>query len=638
MLKKISKKITHRTLSTAKKIIQKNPRIKNTVKKAVMPHIGGVHAARLSEYQHWLQVNFPDAIECARLKRESAKLTYRPLISVVIPTYDTNIEYLRDCLDSVYAQVYENWEICIVDDASPNENVRRVIQEYADKDSRIKYKFLTANKHIAGATNEAVALASGEFVSLFDHDDLLWPNALYEIVKALNANKDIDFLYTDEDKITENRYEHLGPFFKPDWNPDFLHSVNYITHFSTIRRSVLESVGGLREEYNGAQDWDLFLRITSHTNKIHHIPKIVYSWRIHDLSTAKSTDTKPYVVEAQRKAISDDLSRKGYDNYVLERDKKHKGYWNLSYVVQDNPLISIVIPSKNQYKVIKRCLDSIYSKSTYKNFEIIIVDTGSDEARITKLYEKYSRLHDNFRVIDWPEQPFSYARSCNEGARHARGELLLMLNNDTEVLTPNWLELLAGDAQRQEIGAVGCLLFFPDKYHIQHAGVGVGLGGVAANSFSMMSLDQPLTQTQHIMLNTKHNMTVVTAACLMIKKELYDTIGGFDELFRVTYNDVDLCLRLYEAGYQNLYTPHVRLVHHESISVGLPSEIKKRDTKEMRTAKEMFTGRWQKYIDHDPNLNQNLSKDDAFYDIKDPLEEKKLAKLEKQLIESTQGR
>lgn len=638
MLKKISKTITHRTLLLTKKIIQKNPKIKNTIKKAILPHIGSVHTARLSEYQHWLQVNFPDAIECARLKNECNTLTYRPLISVVIPTYDTNIEYLRDCIDSVYAQIYDNWELCIVDDASPNKEVRNIIKQYSSVDDRIKYKFLTKNQHIAGATNEAIAIANGEFISLFDHDDLLWPNALFEIVKALNADKSIDFLYTDEDKITENRHEHLGPFFKPDWNPDFLHSVNYITHFSTIRTTLLNKIGGLREEYNGAQDWDLFLRITSTTDKVHHIPKIVYSWRIHDLSTAKSTDAKPYVIEAQKAAITDDLKRKGYEDVLVERDTKHKGYWNVTYPVKKDPLISVVIPSKNQYKVVKRCIESIYNKTTYPNFEIVLVDTGSDNGRVLRWYDSLKAKYDNITIVDWPEQPFSYARSCNEGARVAKGELIVMLNNDTEVLTPEWLELMAGDAQRKEIGAVGCLLFFPDKYHIQHAGVGVGLGGIAANSFSMMSLDQPLTQTQHIMLNTKHNMTVVTAACLMIRKELYDRVGGFDEEFRVTYNDVDLCLRLYEAGHQNLYTPHVRLVHHESISVGLPDEVKKRDTGEMRVAKEIFIARWKKYIDHDPNLNPNLSKDNAFYDIKDPMEAQKLVKLEKQLIERKLGR
>jgi GT2 family glycosyltransferase len=289
---------------------------------------------------------------------------------------------------------------------------------------------------------------------------------------------------------------------------------------------------------------------------------------------------------------------------------------------------------------VKRCIDSIYKKTTYANFEIIIVDTGSDDPKVHKWYEMTKARNDNFRVVDWPEQPFSYARSCNEGAKHANGKLLVMLNNDTEVITPDWLEVMAGDALRAEIGAVGPLLFFPDGYHIQHAGVGVGLGGVAANSFSMMTLEQPLSQTQHLYINTRHEMTVVTAACLMIRKEIFDEIGGFDEKYRVTYNDVDLCLRIYEKGYRNLYTPHVRLLHHESISVGLPDELAKRDTKEMRNAMDHFKEQWHKYVEHDPNLNRQLDKTNAFYDIPtifNPSDKPKKAikELDKKIVESS---
>jgi len=469
--------------------------------------------------------------------------------------------------------------------------------------------------NISGATNEAVALASGEFIGIFDHDDLLWPNALFEVSKALNNDNTIDFLYSDEDKITEDRFEHLGYFFKPDWNPDFLRSVNYFTHFTVVRKSIFDKVGGERGEYNGAQDWDLYLRIVNETQKIHHIPKILYSWRIHDLSTAKSTDSKPYVVEAQQRALNDDLDRRGIVGAIVEQDSVNTGYWRINYPVQGNPLISIVIPSKNQYKIVKQCIDSIYKKTEYKNFEIILVDTGSDDDRVWAFYAETEARHDNFKVVKWNEKPFSYARSCNRGAQQAKGELLVMLNNDTEVIVPDWLQLMAGDAQRKEIGAVGALLFYPDGYSIQHAGVGVGLGGVAANSFQMMTLDQPMSQTQHLMLNTKHNMTVVTAACLMMRKELFEKIGGFDEKYRVTYNDVDLCLRLHSKGYQNLYTPYARLLHHESISVGLPEELAKRDTQEMKLAVKQFTTQWAKYIEHDPNLNPNLDKSNAFYDI-----------------------
>lgn len=614
-MRRVASKTIHYSVLGAKKSLNATPRLKQTLKRVIKAQFGFIFVATNDHYRKWVDKNFPDYIEIAKLRNELTDFTYKPLVSVVVPTYNPKPQFLRDCIESVSAQVYENWELCIVDDASPTSVTREIIEEYAAKDPRIKYKFLRKNQHIAGATNEAISLATGEFVALFDHDDLLWPNALYEVVKALNKDKNLDFIYTDEDKITKDRHEHLGPFFKPDWNPDFMHSVNYITHFSVVRTATIKDIGGFRKGANGAQDWDLFLRLARHKAKIHHIPKIVYSWRVHEQSTAMTTDSKPYVVAAQKRVLCDDLSEKGYAEAIVEQDKKHRGYWNVTYPVKGNPLISIVIPSKNQYKVVKRCVESIYKKSTYKNFEIILVDTGSTDKKVATWYRNVQKQHRNFTLVNWPEQPFSYSRSCNKGVDAAQGELLVMLNNDTEVITPNWLELMAGDAQRKEIGAVGCLLFFPDGYHIQHAGIGIGLGGVAANSFSMMTLTQPMSQTQHLMLNTKHNMTAVTAACLMVRKDLFMQIGGFDEKLRVTYNDVDLCLKLYDAGYQNLYTPYVRLIHHESISVGLPSEIKKRDTTEFQRAKRLFKRRWAKYVQHDPNLNPNLNKDNAFYDV-----------------------
>ena len=613
-MKNFAKRIVHRGVADTKRAISSNERVKRVVKNVVMQHINT--AGRPSpSYDKWVRENYPDGVALSLLKEEEASLEYRPLISLLIPTYDTDLVFLDDCIRSVQSQVYENWELCIVDDASPNPDVRKAIERYAASDSRIKYKFLKKNQHIAGASNAALELATGEFIGLFDHDDLLWPNALIEVAKAINKDKKLDFIYTDEDKITEDRHEHLGPLFKPDWNPDFLRSVNIITHFAVIRASLMYEIKGFRSKYNGAQDWDLFLRLTEKTDRIHHIPKIVYSWRIHGESTAKSTDAKPYVVEAQKRALTDDLKRRGYPDAIAEQDEKHPGYWKVTYALRSEPLVSIVIPSKNQYKILKRCIDSIYEKTTYGNFEIVLVDTGSDDKKVLGWYEKLKNEHDNFTLVDWPEQPFSYARSCNEGARVATGDILIMLNNDTEVITPEWIELMAADAQRKEIGAVGSLLFFPDKRHIQHAGVGVGLGGVAANSLQMMTLSQPMSQTQHLYANTKHNMTAVTGACLAIRKEVFQEVGGFDEKFRITYNDVDLSLKLREKGYYNLFTPYVRLIHHESLSLGLPDEVAKRDTAEFQRAVKQFKAKWQAYVNHDPNMNPNLSKVSAFYDL-----------------------
>ena len=606
------RKVVNLGIDSAKKAINKSPTLKRKIKKVIEVQLGISSENR--KYDEWLARNLPDFIDLITLKNETERLKYKPKISIILPTYNTPKNFLKECIDSVKAQVYDNWELCIVDDASTNKDVSLNLKTLTEKDNRIKIKFLKTNHHIAGATNKGIKLATGEYISFLDHDDILWPNALFEIVKALNTYQSLDIIYTDEDKIINTRHRHDFPFFKPDWNPDFLRSVNYITHFVTVRAELLNSVGGLREGFDGAQDWDLMLRLTKITSAIYHIPKVVYSWRVHDQSTSKSINAKPYVVEAQHKALKDDAIERGYPGAIIKKDSKHNGYWNETYPVKDNPLISIIIPTKNQYRVVKRCIDSIYKNSTYNNYEIILVDTGSNDRRVIALYKSLTKQHSNFKLVNWHEPKFSYSRSCNKGAKEAKGSLLMMLNNDTEVITRNWLELLAGDAQRKEIGAVGCLLFYPNGY-IQHAGVGIGLGGYAANSFARMSLNQKLTQTQHLMINTKHDMTAVTAACLMIKKDLFEEVGGFDEHLRITYNDVDLCLKLYDKGLQNLYTPQVRLIHHESISVGMPGEIEKRSNKELKSAQALFKKRWSKYIENDPNINQNLDRENAFYDI-----------------------
>lgn len=615
MLRKTIGKTIQYSVHGSRKVLRKFPRVKKSLKRVLTTQLAFLSPA-LDTYRHWVYANLPDYIALPRLQEESKNFTYRPRISVIVPTYNTPEGFLRDCFDSVIGQVYENWELCIVDDASPNKRVRELIEEYAARDERIKYSFSKKNQQIAKATNAAVELATGEFMVLFDHDDILWPNALHEVVKALNKDKNLDFIYSDEDKVTDDRFEHIGPLFKPDLNPDFLRSVNIITHMATVRTSLFRKLGGMRSSYDGAQDWDFFLRVFRATKKVHHIPKILYSWRVHDASTAKSSDAKPYVVEAQRKALYEDLKISGYKDAEVLQDPTHKGYWRVKYQLRDDPLVSIVIPSKNQYAIVKRCINSIYEKSTYKNFEIVLVDTGSTEKRVHRWYKKLEKDHENFVLVNWPEKPFSYARSCNEGARVAKGEILIMLNNDTEVMTPGWIEELASQAQRKEIGAAGCLLFYPDKQHIQHAGVGVGLGGVAANSLQMLTLEQPMSITQHLYANTVHNMTAVTAACLAVRKEVFDEVGGFTEEFRITYNDVDLCLKMHDKGYRNLYTPYARLLHHESISVGMPSEVAKRDTKEFQAAKKLFISRWKKYVKHDPALNPNLDKTNAFYDLK----------------------
>ncbi|HSX42992.1 MAG TPA: glycosyltransferase family 2 protein [Candidatus Saccharimonadales bacterium] len=612
---KVTRKLGRAGVKAARAIIVKNPRIKNKIRDVVFAQLGVDKVGNLrGSYTRWLANNYPDAVKLYDLKQEAQKFTYKPLISILTPTYNTEIEHLVECIRSVQAQLYENWELCIVDDASPNAEVRAKIKELAAEDERIRYTFSKKNGHISAATNIALGMAKGEFIGLLDHDDVLWPNALHEVVKALNADKKLDFLYSDEEKIHHARQDHQNPFFKPDWNPEFLQCVNYITHFSVLRKAVVEKVGGFRGAYDGAQDWDLFLRVTHATKRIHHIPTVLYSWRMSATSTAASTDAKPYVVEAQKTALEESLAAAGQKGIVVRGEAKD--YWTVEYALESDPLISIVIPTKNLYSVVKRCVDSIYKKTTYKNFEIILVDTGSTDGNVLRWYKTLPGNHENLRIVAWPEQPFSYARSCNYGAKQAKGEYLVMLNNDTEVITPNWLQLMLADAQRADVGPVGCLLFYPGGELIQHAGIGVGLGGIAANLLSQVNMVgmQPM---QHIYGRTRHEVSAVTAACLMIKKDRYDQVGGFDEEFRVTYNDVDLCLRLGKAGYRSIYNPAVKLYHHESISVGLPTEKAKRDTTEFDAAKELFKQRWGAVIKHDPHLNINISRDNARFEIAD---------------------
>lgn len=612
--RQLVKKGLGKSMMLAKKVVSKNKRLRNLAKTLVLEHVHLHNPAVQDAYAAWVNAHYPDAIELQRQKDVLATYAHQPLISILTPTYNTNLDFLRECIDSVRAQSYTNWELCIVDDASTDPAVRTVIADMAAVDARIRYSFRKENGHISRASNDALAMAKGAFVGLLDHDDVLWPNALFEVVRALNENQKLDFLYSDEEMVFSHRRDHRDPFFKTDWNPEFMESVNLITHFAVLRASLLKEIGGFRVGYEGAQDWDVFLRAADKTKHIHHIPTVLYSWRMSETSTALTMDSKPYVHEAQRRAIEDSLRRRGYESARAEVGVL-KDYWNVVHPVAGKPKVSVVIPTKNQYQIVRRCVESIFAKTTYDNFEVVLVDTGSTDDTVRRWYKKIAAEHPNLTVVDWPEQPFSYARSCNFGARQASGEFLVFLNNDTEILTPRWLELFLSDAQRDHIGAVGCKLYYPGHIYIQHAGIGIGFGGVAGNSLSGVNAKQR-TSMQHIYGDTRHEVSAVTAACLMIKKDRFDQVKGFDEKFRVTYNDVDLCLRLREAGYRNIYSPVVELIHHESISVGRPEEKKVRDTAEFDAATKLFKKRWQAVIAHDPHLNPNIERTNASFEVR----------------------
>ena len=616
-VKYFGKKSIDISLKAGKRALDIAPGLKEKLKTRVLANIRKLPQDTVDKYDRWVESHTLDAIQLQQQSRLVRDFKYKPLISIIVPIYNTPEVYFREMVDSVLSQTYENWELVLVDDASPSDSVRALISEYTKLDKRIVSKLLSTNHHIAGATNEGIKIAKGEFISLLDHDDIVWPNALFEVASALNSKKDLNFIYTDEDKIDgDDRFVHSDPFFKPDWNHDLLRSVNYITHFTTIRKSVLDEFGYEDGTYNGTQDWELFLRITRNieASTIHHISTILYSWRVHNDSTAKSIGAKPYVYDAQERALIDDLKARNIEGAVVTRDRSTDA-WTVQYPVQGNPLVSIVIPTKNLYSMVKTCIDSIYQVSTYDNIEVILVDTGSDDQQVLDWYGKAKGQYKGLKVVEFIEDKFSYAKACNFGAKKASGDFLIMLNNDIEVLTPDWIERMVGHASLPGVGIVGVKLLYPDKKTIQHAGVGIGIGGIAANLFQMTKTDSVLTLNQTIMLKYTRNISAITAACIAMRKEVFETIGGFKERYRINYNDVDLCLESLEAGYRNVYLPHVELVHHESISRGLPN-TKGHDGAEFIEAQRYFESEWSSYIGHDPALNSNFRKDTASFDIK----------------------
>jgi glycosyltransferase involved in cell wall biosynthesis len=561
---------------------------------------------RLQEYNAWFLRNYPNDTKLQNQRHKSAKFTSRPLISVVVPTYNTEKKHLIACLDSVLAQTYDNWELCIADDASNLGHVKQIIEEYAKKDSRIKYVFRSKNGHICKASNGAARLAKGEFIALLDHDDLLWPNALYEVVRAINEHPDTDFVYTDEDKIEEDGIVHRNPVFKPDFSFYFLRSTNYICHFSVLRRSLFEKIGGFRDGYEGAQDWDLFLRITQVTDKIHHVPTVLYSWRLSPNSTAMNAHVKNYAILAQKRALKDDLEARGIKGTVTH-SPYNVGIWMTVPAVKDKPLVSIIIPTYDMREYVERCVTSILQKTTYKNYEIILVENGSKK-RSTFDYYRSLKGEEKVTVIKWDKNKrFNYSEVCNFGVEHSKGEYLLMLNNDTEVLEPAWIERMLSFAQQPDVGAVGAQLLFPNNTY-QHVGVVVGIGSelpVANHPFTGSDV-QSNDDFKDLFVQSIRECAGVTAACLMVARDKFEKVKGFDPSLRVTFNDVDLCLKLLAEGWHNLYLPQVRLYHHESVSIGRVNV--NRDMKELNEGAEIMIHRWADIIKHDPYYNSNFSK------------------------------
>lgn len=548
-------------------------------------------------YQIWIEKNEPTKEELQEQKNTKFKIN--PKISIIIPMYNTPVNFFEELVDNLIGQTYSNWELCLAD-GSPEEN--KELEKIYKKDERIKYKFIGENKGIAGNTNEALSLVTGDFVALLDHDDLLPLFSLYEIVKCINENPDVEFIYTDEDKFEKLGGKRYDPYFKSDFAPDTLRANNFICHFSVFKKELMDKLGGFRSEYDGAQDYDILLRMSEETNKIVHIPKILYHWRVHALSTAKAGGTaKPYAYEAGIKAIQDHINRLGLKGTVEQGNTL--GTYKINYEVIGNPKVSIIIPNKDYINTLKVCLNSLKKLTTYENYEIIVVENNSEESETFDYYKKIDGK-DKIKVVYFPEKEFNYSKIINFGVKNSTGDYIIQLNNDTELMTPNWIQEMLGFAQREDVGAVGVELFYPDNT-IQHAGIIIGIGGVAGHVFKNLPKGIHGYFSKDAMIQ---NLSAVTAACIMTPKSIYYDVDCMDEKFKVAFNDVDFCLKIREKGKLIVYNPFIQFKHYESKSRGFEDTPEKKAR--FQTEIDRFHDKWQSVLDKgDPYYNINLRLD-----------------------------
>lgn len=534
------------------------------------------------QYQLWLEKHRLTPAAVRAIRREAAALSYRPTVSIIMPVYNSDRHWLRAAIDSVRGQLYDSWELCIADDCSTHEDVRSLLHEYEQKDKRIRVAYQPQNGGISAASNAALALAMGEFVGFLDHDDELKPDALFHVVKLLNEEPDLDFIYTDEDKRAPDGLL-VQPFFKPDWSPDLLMSINYVPHFAVYRRQLVEEVGGLRSQCDFSQDYDLALRATERTQRIGHVPLPLYSWRMIPGSAAVDVKAKPNAVAAAKVALRDALQRRGLEGEV--HDGPSPTSYRVRYKIGGRPLVSIIIPTRDRVDLLARCVSSIEKKSTYPNYEIVIVDNDSTEEKTLEYFQKSPH-----RILPYPG-PFHFAAMMNAAVREAGGEHVLLLNNDTEVITPQWIEAMLEHSQRTEVAAVGARLFYPDGRRVQHEGIIIGLGGGSAGNVDHGGYFQ--------LGELGRNFSAVTGACLMARRERFLELGGFDESLGVAFNDVDYCLRARKQGYLIVYTPYAVLYHYEGGTRGSlhPMEDER-----------FFRRRWGEPGQYrDPYYNPNLS-------------------------------
>lgn len=556
-------------------------------------------------YGPWYDAYVPD--EKTLEKQRTHQFAYAPQISVAVPAYQTPTEFLKQMIDSLMEQTYSNWELCIANASPDNEEMQRVLADYAARDPRVRFCNLKENLGIAENTNRAFAMAKGEFLGLLDHDDLLAPNALYEIVNILQDHPEADAVYTDEDKVTTELDEHFQPHLKPDFNLDLLRSNNYICHFFVVRRSVVEQVGGFRKEFDGAQDYDFIFRCTEEAREVVHVPEILYHWRTHKASTADNPASKMYAFEAGKRAIEAHLERTKTPGTVSHT--QDLGFYRVQYPVQGQPLVSVIIPNKDEKETLETCLESLKKHTNYKNFEIIIVENNSKTVEIFDYYKEIDGRN-GVHVVYW-DREFNYSAINNFGVSYAKGDYLVCLNNDMEIISADWIEELLGHCQRAGTGIVGARLYYPDDT-IQHAGIIIGIGGIAGSVF----VGQKRTHTGYMHREAlQQDLSAVTAACMMVRRSLFEQLGGFTEQLAVAFNDVDFCLRAREIGYLVVYDPYVELYHYESKTRG--AEDTQEKVRRFQTEIEYMRTRWISVLKNgDPYYNRNLSLKKWNYSLK----------------------
>ena len=543
------------------------------------------------------------------LERQRARRWEHPVkISIAVPVYHTPEVFLRAMIESVKAQSYPYWELSLADGSPADEELRQILLKYAREDDRIQVRILEKNLGIAGNTNAALEMATGEYIGLLDHDDFLEPDALFQIALKMEHTDWPDILYTDEDKTSQDGTEYFQPNFKPDYNPDLLRSNNYICHFLVVERELIAQTGGFDSAYDGAQDYDFVLRCTEKAKKIVHIPSVLYHWRTHPQSTADNPISKQYAYDAGKRAIEAHLERMGEKGCIVER-KKDFGFYRVKYPVNEKPLVSIIIPNKDEKETLKKCLESIWKKTTYGNYEILIVENNSSTEEIFSYYKEIDGRN-GVHVVYW-DREFNYSAINNFGVSSAGGEYIVFLNNDVEIISEDWLEELLGHCQRKTTGVVGARMYYPDDT-IQHAGIVIGIGGVAGSVF----VGQKRFHTGYMHREAlQQDLSAVTAACMMIKRSVFEAVGGFEEKLAVAFNDVDLCLKVRELGELVVYDPYVELYHYESKTRGAEDTPEK--VRRFQREIEYMRSRWTEILKNgDPYYNRNLSLKKWNYSLK----------------------